>query len=83
MKYNGFCIGYSLFMKVSMKYPLLVYKLFNLIIPKRGKHAISFMGYIIFSHDHFEDFSYSRRNEFLKKCQFYDSSNNIFSVSFF
>ena len=49
MKYNGFCIeSYSSFMKVSMKYPLLVYKLFNLVIPKRGKHAISFMGCNIF-----------------------------------
>lgn len=30
-------------MKVSMKYPFLVYKVFNVIIPKKGKYAISVM----------------------------------------
>lgn len=49
--------------KVSMKYPLLVYKLFNLVIPKRGKHAISFMGYNSFSYDHFEDFVLVKKQE--------------------
>lgn len=72
MKYNEFCIeSYRYFMKVSMKYPLLVYKLFNLVIPQRGKHAISFMGCNIFSHDHFEDFVLiAREMSFLKNVNF-------------
>lgn len=58
-------------MKVSMKYPLLVYKLFNLVIPQRGKHAISFMGCNIFSHDHFDDFVLiAREMSFLKNVNF-------------